>query len=162
MNQTGIAKVGIDDFANKLIGKIDSIELPNLGMNVKAGQPLFTVKQGNRTISFNSPVTGKVSQINTLLERNLSALSVTPYERNWFCALDAENFDVEIKELQIGKSAVAFFQEDIEHFNTLLKDLIRTEKKEGEYVEEGQLYIGQLEKLNDVNWEKIVAEFFRK
>lgn len=162
MNQEGIAKIGIDDFANKLIGKIDSIELPNLGMNVKAGQPLFTVRQGNRTISFNSPVSGKVSQINTLLERNLSALNVTPYERNWVCALDAENLDIEIKELQIGKSAVAFYQEDIEHFNILLKDLIRTEKKEGEYVEEGQLYIGQLEKLNDVNWEKVVADFFRR
>ena len=162
MNQEGIAKVGIDDFAKKLIGKIDSIELPNLGMNVKAGQPLFTIKQGNRSVSFNSPISGKVSQINTLLERNLSALNVTPYERNWVCSIDAEQLDVEIKELHIGKSAVSFYQEDIEHFNSIMKDLIKTEKKEGEYVEEGQLYIGQLELLNDVNWEKVVAEFFRK
>lgn len=162
MNQEGIAKIGIDDFANKLIGKIDAIELPNLGMNIKVGQPLFTVKQGTRSVSFLSPVSGKVSQINTLLERNLSALNVTPYERNWVCALDAENLDVEIKELQIGKSAVTFYQEDIERFNSLMKDLVKTEKTEGEYVEESQLYIGQLEKLNDVNWEKIVAEFFRR
>ena len=162
MNQEGIAKIGIDDFANKLIGKIDAIELPNLGMNIKVGQPLFTVKQGTRSVSFLSPVSGKVSQINTLLERNLSVLNVTPYERNWVCALDAENLDVEIKELQIGKSAVTFYQEDIERFNSLMKDLVKTEKTEGEYVEESQLYIGQLEKLTDVNWEKMVAEFFRR
>ena len=89
-------------------------------------------------------------------------LNVTPYERNWVCALDAENLDVEIKELQIGKSAVTFYQEDIERFNSLMKDLVKTEKTEGEYVEESQLYIGQLEKLTDVNWEKMVAEFFRR
>lgn len=160
MNQEGIAKVGIDDFAKKLIGGISSVELPNLGMNVKAGQPLFTVKQGNRSVSFNSPVSGKVSQVNTILKDNLGSLEVTPYERNWVCALDTENIDNEIKSMNIGKSAVSFFQEDLEKFKSLMKDILKSEKKEGEYVEEGQMYIGQLEKLNDVNWQKVIAEFF--
>jgi DNA-binding response OmpR family regulator len=159
MNQEGIAKVGIDDFAKKLVGKISSVELPNLGMNVKAGQPIFTIKQGNRTITFNSPVTGKVSQVNTLLKDNIDALDVTPYERNWVCALDAENLDNEIKEMHIGKSAVAFFQEDIEKFKTLFMDILKSEKKSDEYLEEG-LFVGQLEKLSDVNWNKVIAEFF--
>lgn len=159
MNQEGIAKVGVDDFAKKLIGKVTAIELPNLGMNVKAGQPLFTVRQGNRTVTFNSPVSGKVSQVNTLLKDNVNALDVTPYERNWVCALDAENLDIEIKEMKIGKSAVAFFQEDIEKFKTLFTDLLKSEKKSDEYLEEG-LFVGQLEKLSDVNWNKIIAEFF--
>ena len=159
MNQEGIAKVGIDDFAKKLIGKVSALELPNLGMNVKAGQPLFTIKQGNKTITFNSPVSGKVSQINTLLKENIAALDVTPYERNWVCALDAENLDSEIKVMSIGKSAVSFFQEDIEKFRTLFIEILKSEKKGEEYLEEG-LFIGQLEKLSDVNWNKIVAEFF--
>jgi CheY-like chemotaxis protein len=160
INQDGITKIGIDDFANKLIGKVDAIELPNLGMNVKAGQPLFTVKQGNRSVTFNSSVTGKVSQINTLLKENLGVLEITPYEKNWICALDTDKIDDEIKMMSIGKSAVALFQEDIEKFKVLMKDLQKSEKREGEYLEEGQLYVGQLEKLNDVNWQKIVAEFF--
>lgn len=159
MNQDGIAKVGIDDFAKKLIGRVDSIELPNLGMNVKAGQPLFTVKQGNRIVTFNAPVSGKVSQINTLLKDNIEALDVTPYERNWVCALDAENLDNEIKEMSIGKSAVSFFQDDIEKFKTMFTELLKSEKKSDEYFEDG-LFIGQLEKLSDVNWNKVIAEFF--
>jgi glycine cleavage system H lipoate-binding protein len=162
MNQEGMAKVGIDDFAKKLLGKIEVIDLPNLGMNVKAGQPLFTVRQGNRKVVFNSPVTGIVKSINTLLKENLESLDVTPYERNWFCAIDAENIDNEIKQLHIGKSAVSFYQRDIEHFKSVMKELVNTERKNGEYVDENQLYIGQLAKLNDVNWEKIVSEFFRR
>ncbi|MDI6766140.1 MAG: glycine cleavage system protein H [Bacteroidota bacterium] len=160
INQEGIAKVGIDDFAKKLIGKIDSIELPNLGMNVKAGQPLFTVKQGGRSVAFNSPITGKVSQINTLLQGNLVSLELTSYERNWICALDTDMIDDEIKGMCIGKSAVTLFQNDIEKCKILLKDLLKSEKREGEYMEEGQIYIGQLEGLSDINWQKVVAEFF--
>ncbi|MBK7630906.1 MAG: response regulator [Ignavibacteriales bacterium] len=159
MNQAGMAKIGIDDFAKKLIGRVYSVELPNLGMNVNAGQPLFTIKQGNRSITFNSPVSGKVSQINTILKDNIDALDVTPYERNWVCALDAENLDNEIKEMHIGKSAVAFFQEEIGKFKNIFTDIMKSEKKSDEYIEEG-LFIGQLEKLNDVNWNKIIAEFF--
>ena len=159
MNQAGIAKIGIDDFAKKLIGKVTVIELPNLGMNIKSGQPLFTIKQGNRSVTFNSPVSGKVSQINTLLKENTEALDITPYERNWVCALDAEYLDNEIKEMNIGKSAVSFFQEDIEKFKNLFTDLLKSEKKSDEYLDEG-LFVGQLEKLSDVNWNKIIAEFF--
>jgi CheY-like chemotaxis protein len=160
MNQEGTVKIGIDDFAKKLIGRVHSIELPNLGMNVKAGQPLFTIKQGNRNVTFHSPVSGKVSQVNTYLKENLDALDVTPYERNWICAFDADNIDNEIKGMSIGKSAVAMFQEDIEKLRMLMKDLLKSEKREGEYVEEDQIYIGQFEKLSDSNWQKVVAEFF--
>mgnify|MGYP001435454849 CR=1 FL=1 len=160
INQEGITKIGIDDFAKKIIGKIDSIELPNLGMNVRAGQPLFTVKQGNRSVSFNSPITGKVSQVNTPLQKNLIALELTSYYSHWICALDTDMIDDEIKGMSIGKSAVLLFQNDIEKCKTLLIDLIKSEKREGEYVGEGQIYIGQLEELSDANWKKVVAEFF--
>ena len=36
---------------------------------------------------------------------------------------------------------------------------MKSEKKGMNIVEDG-LFIGQLEKLNDVNWNKIIAEFF--
>jgi CheY-like chemotaxis protein len=162
INQEGITKIGIDDFAKKLIGKIDSIELPNLGMNVKAGQPLFTVKQGGRIVAFNSPITGKVSQVNTVLLKNLVALEMTPYERNWICALDTDKIDDEIIGMSIGKSAVALFQDDIEKCKNLMTDLLKSEKHEGEYIGEGQIYIGLLEELSDMSWEKVVTEFFRR
>jgi CheY-like chemotaxis protein/glycine cleavage system H lipoate-binding protein len=162
IDQEGIARIGIDDFAKKIIGKIDAIEFPNLGMQVKKGQPLFTIRQGNRSVSFNSPITGKVSQINTLLKGNLSTLEVTPYDRNWVCALDTENIDEEIKEMYIGKSAITFYQNDIEKCKVLIKDLLKSEKPEGEYVAEDQIYMGQIEELSDVNWQKVVSEFFIK
>ncbi len=162
LNQEGMAKVGMDDFAKKLIGKVDIVDFPNLGMNVKAGQPLFTIRQGNKKVSFNSPVSGIVKSINTILREDLEPLDITPYERNWFCAIDTDNIDNEIKELHIGKSAVTLYQKDIEHFKSVMKEIVKAEKKGDEYVNENELYIGQLEKLSDINWEKIVSEFFRR
>ncbi|MDO8548975.1 MAG: response regulator [Ignavibacteria bacterium] len=160
MEQDGNARVGIDDFAKKLIGKIDSIEFPNLGMVVKSGQPLFTIKQGNKTITFNSPVSGKVIKINKPLQYDVELLNVTPYDSNWVCIIDAEDLDTELKNLKIGKTAVSFYQDDIEHFIDLRKKSLKP-IKEGEY-ESGEIYFGELEALDEPNWNKVSSEFFKR
>lgn len=160
MEQDGNAKVGIDDFAKKLIGKIDSIEFPNLGMVVKTGQALFTIKQGNKTITFNSPVGGKVIKINKPLQYDVELLNVTPYDSNWICIIDAEDLDTELKNLKIGKTAVSLYQDDIEHFVDLRKKTLKP-VKEGEY-ENSEIYVGELEGLDEPNWNRVSIELFKK
>lgn len=162
MEQDGSAKVGIDDFAKKLIGKIDDIEFPNLGMNVKTGQPLFTVKQNNKSITFSSPVSGQVSSVNLLLKEDLETLDATPYDRNWFCVIDADNMDSEITNLKIGKAAVSFFQEDIEKFRATISKYLSKNDVENSAKHTDDLYIGVLENLEDGDWDKMTEEFFKR
>jgi len=161
VNEEGVAKIGIDDFAKKLIGKIDAIEFPNLGMIVKKNQPLFTIKQGARSITFKSPVSGKVKEINKPLSNDLESLDYTPYERNWVCSIDAEELDTEIRQLKIGKAAVAFYEEDIERLQGLKKK-IKTDKEDDEYKSGDSLYIGEMEKTDDVTWKRYSEDFFEK
>ncbi len=162
MSEDGNVKVGLDDFAKKLIGKINDVELPNLGMKISSGQPLFTVKQGSRTITFNSPVSGQVSQINTLLKNNPEALDVTAYENNWVCVIDADDLDSEIQRLKIGKAAVTFYQEEIEKAKAIVKKIEPGSKSKSGADENGELHVGELETLDDFGWEKLTSEFFRK
>ena len=154
LEQDGTVKIGIDDFAKKLIGKIDALELPNLGMEIKAGQPLFTIKQGQRSITFNAPISGKIIRVNTVLTTNLEALDISPYNTNWICVVDSNNFDEEMKSLTIGNSAVTFYQNELDKFIELRKS---TGKSEDE-----QLYIGEFEKFSDSDWERMSATFFKK
>ncbi len=154
LDQEGSAKIGIDDFAKKLIGKIDSLELPNLGMNIKAGQPLFTIKQGQKSVTFNAPVSGKITRINTVLNNNLEALDLNPYDINWLCIVDTDNIDEELKNLNIGKIAVTFYQNELDRFMQLRKDT-------GDKNEE-LLHIGEFENLSGTDWEKMCTEFFKK
>lgn len=157
VNQDGSVKIGIDDFAKKLIGKIDGIEFPNLGMNITKGQPLFSLKQSKKSIQFLSPVSGLVKSVNHDLAENLDALDFTPYDKNWICVVDADKLDTELQELKIGKSAVSFYQEEIEKYMSKINEIL---KKEGETKKE--IYWGQLEKLEEKNWYLITSEFFRK
>jgi CheY-like chemotaxis protein len=160
VNEDGTAKVGLDDFAKKIIGKIDSIGLPNLGMIVKKGQVLFNVNQGQRTISFKSPVSGKVKEINKFINQELDSLNFTPYDMNWVCEIDTDELDSELPGLKIGKSAVSFYQEDIERLQVLKKKTQTS--KDAELEPEGVIFSGEMEKLDDISWKRFAEEFFEK
>jgi CheY-like chemotaxis protein/glycine cleavage system H lipoate-binding protein len=160
MAQDGSVKVGVDDFAKKLIGPVDAIDFPSIGMTVKAGQPLFGLRRKNRRVQFNSPVSGRVIKTNALLGDDCEALEMTPYQKNWVCVIDADNLDVEVPKLKIGKSAVAMFQEDIDRFRGVMKDMSKDAPDDAGL--DDVLYRGELEQLDDAQSERIVKEFFAR
>lgn len=162
LDPDGKVYVGIDDFAKKIIGPIDSVELPNLGMEVKKGQHLFSVKQGTRSIPFNSPVSGKVESINKALLNDLERLESTPYYKNWFCRIDASQLEEELKELKIGQNAVELYNEDIDRLQNYVKQYVKSTKDEKEVPANGELYLGELAQLKDKDLNVILNEFFKR
>jgi len=153
--EDGTAKIGLDDFAKKLLGSVDSVNFPSVGVNVTAGQPLFRVNQGHRKMQFNAPLSGKVVEINENLRKDFSRLEQKSYGQNWICVIEGNNLDAELPRLKIGKSAVTFFQEDLDRFQTFLQ------KAKGHEVSDPEsLFIGVIEKLDDARWETAMKEFF--
>jgi glycine cleavage system H lipoate-binding protein len=155
--EDGTAKLGVDDFARKLLGRVDAIALPEVGLSVKAGQALFSVSQGNRHAQFHAPLSGKVASVNRELRRDPGMFKDYPYGKNWICVVTAEDLDAELPKLKIGKSAVTFFQEEIERFRAFLQKL-----SGDEIPDPATFCIGALEKLDDAHWEAAVSEFFAR
>jgi CheY-like chemotaxis protein/glycine cleavage system H lipoate-binding protein len=153
--EDGTAKIGIDDFARKLLGHVDGIGFPAVGMKVKAGQPLFSVNQGNRKAQFNAPLSGTVQKINEHLQRDSRLLDEMPYGENWVCVIDGDGLDEELPALKIGNSAITFFQEDIERFKAFVRD-----DRADEDLDPAALYTGAIGKMDDMHWDRAVKEFF--
>ena len=120
------------------------------------GQPLFRVRQKQRSVQFHAPAGGRVVKINRALGEDLEALEMTPYHKNWVCEIEADNLDVDVPALKIGRSAVALFQEDIDRFRSALKGLPGSGSRL-----DGELSVGELGQLGDAQRETLVREFFR-
>jgi len=162
LDQEGTLKIGIDDFAKKLIGTIDDFEFPNLGMQVKKGQPLFSIKQGRRRIPFNSPISGRIAKVNSDIIDDLESFDYSPYDKNWICLIDADDLDTELTQLKIGKSAVALYQDDLDKCKSLGEKYFKNNKDEKSKTGQEKLCLGQFEKLEDKDFEKVINEFFRR
>ncbi len=65
-----LVRVGIDDFASKLIGKIESVSLPQRGTWVRQGQKIWSIVKDGKKVDMVSPIEGSVTDINEELVKN--------------------------------------------------------------------------------------------
>jgi CheY-like chemotaxis protein len=127
----GMVRVGIDDFTHKTIGRIDSVELPGKGRMVAKGDPLFSLLQGNLSLSVPSPVSGRVAGVNVELLDHPELIKLKPYELGWFCRIEPSKLNDDLKELKVGEDAVSWYREEVDRY-TEMKQKIAQEKGDDE------------------------------
>src|SRR6202140_3382099 len=59
-----LVRVGMDDFASKLTGTLESITLPQRGQWIRQGQKMCTVHRDGCSVDMVSPIEGTVSDLN--------------------------------------------------------------------------------------------------
>lgn len=150
----GLVRVGMDDFARKMIGRIHAIELPAKGSAVRRGDRLFSIRQGERTATFKSPVSGTVHSVNAELAHNVDWLEKQPYDRGWICSIKPEQLAAELENLKIGEKAVAWYEQEIERLRKLLTSENGNGQANATVPSIGQLVDGQLEEMDDRTWSK--------
>jgi glycine cleavage system H lipoate-binding protein len=129
----GTVRVGIDDFTRKTLGRIDSVELPGKGRMVTKGDPLFSLLQGNHSLSVPSPVSGKVIGVNFDLLDHPELIKLKPYELGWLCKIEPTKLTEDLKEMKIGDDAVSWYREEVERY-TQMKEKIAREKGDADAV----------------------------
>lgn len=121
VEMNGTARIGIDDFVRKIIRNIDGVELPKLNKNVKRGESLFSIKHNSHTIDIRSPISGKVTLLNTEHVEHPEWIASKPFELSWMCCLDPSNLSEELPDLKIGADTINWYKEEIERYNQIVK-----------------------------------------
>lgn len=76
-------EVGITDFAQKQLGDVVFVELPNVGDRFEATDSLGTIESVKTVSELYSPVTGEVVEINEELTGSPENVNVAPYREGW-------------------------------------------------------------------------------
>lgn len=79
----GIVRVGLDDFAQRLLGPIDRIALPRVRSRVRRGQKIWQAHVNGHAFRLPSPVEGSIVRINPALQDNSGLLNQDPYGKGW-------------------------------------------------------------------------------
>jgi len=100
-----LVRVGIDDFASKLIGKIDSITLPQRGRWVRQGQKIWTILRDGKSVDMVSPIEGTVSDVNEAVAKNPDLACKDPYGDGWLVTVQAPDSKINFRNLLGGSLA---------------------------------------------------------
>ena len=79
----GVATIGITDYAQKELGDVVFVELPEVGDEVIEGESFGTIEAVKTVSDLYSPVNGKVEEINESLEDEPELVNKDPYSDGW-------------------------------------------------------------------------------
>jgi CheY-like chemotaxis protein len=154
----GLVRLGMDDFARKMIGRIEGVELPAKGMAIKKGDPLFRIKQGGRVAHFHAPVSGVVQEVNSELPQHVDWLQRQPYEKGWVCSVKPEHLSQDLDQLRIGDKAALWYESEITRLQQMLAPL-PADSSAAPVI--GSLVEGQLATVDDALWLKFSQGFLQ-
>jgi glycine cleavage system H protein len=87
----GKAVVGITDYAQGELGKITSIELPEVGDEIQQEDSFGSIEARKTVADLYAPLTGTVLELNEELLDNPALLNEDPYDSGWIMIISLDD-----------------------------------------------------------------------
>ncbi len=83
--------VGITDYAQKELGDVVFVELPEVGTTIEAMGTFGVVESVKAVSDLYAPVSGTIVEANTILEDQPELVNASPYGQGWMVVIEAAN-----------------------------------------------------------------------
>jgi glycine cleavage system H protein len=110
-----LARIGVTDYAQKQLGDVVYVELPEVDKVVKQAtesktkeMELGAVESIKAVSAIYSPLSGTVKETNQALQDRPELINTSPYEDGWVCVLEPSNLEAE-RESLLSSDAYAIF-----------------------------------------------------
>ncbi len=153
---TNLIRVGMDDFASKLTGTVDSITLPQRGMWVRQGQKVCTIHRDGTAVDMISPVEGTISDINPEVQKNPKLALNDPYGDGWLVTINAPDPKTSFKNLIGGPLARWWTEESASRLQRRMPMAFA-----GALAQDGGVAVENVAaEIPDQDWLPLAKEFF--
>ena len=83
--------VGITDYAQKELGDVVFVELPEVGTTIEAMGTFGVVESVKAVSDLYAPVSGTIVEANTILEDQPELVNASPYGQGWMVVIETAN-----------------------------------------------------------------------
>jgi glycine cleavage system H lipoate-binding protein len=150
----GRMRVGLDDFAMKLFGPVDSIELPLTGEALKFSDVGLAFERMGKQANALAPISGVVTAVNYAATKKPEVVRDEPYNEGWLMVLDPVAMKDNLKDLLYGEESTNWLH--AEH-----QRLIEMVSEVGLTYADGGVIEDVVGKVPDLSWNKLTQEFLR-
>ncbi len=106
----GVATVGITNYAQEQLGDVVYVELPQPDEEAKRGEPLGSVESVKAVADVNSPLSGRVIEVNIALDDAPEKINESPYDEGWLAKIELSD-RAEIRSLMSAQQYVQLLQQ---------------------------------------------------
>lgn len=102
--------VGITDYAQREMGEVVYVELPEVGSEVEQTETFGTVESVKAVSDLYAPVSGEVVEVNEALEDDPGLINTDAYGEGWMLVVEMSAPD-ELAELMSAEEYTTFVEE---------------------------------------------------
>ena len=109
-----IGTIGITDYAQKELGDVVFVELPQVGSELEAGDELGSIESVKAVSELFVPVTGTVVEVNEALADNPALVNTDPWGDGWMIRVRVSD-PTEIDELMTAEEYDEYIEKESAH-----------------------------------------------
>lgn len=150
-------RVGLDDFAARLVGKADVLVLPRRGQWIRQGQTFATLLREGKKAELVSPIEGEITDINEAAMKDASLPARDPYGEGWLMTVMSPDMKTNFRNLFTGALARQWMTEASDR----LRRRIPLMATAGAVAQDGGVALTNLSgQISDEKWAEVAHEFF--
>jgi glycine cleavage system H protein len=150
-----VVRVGADEFAAALAGKIEKIELPKPGQWIRQGQKVIALMRDGQKTEMVSPTEGEVMAVNAEVVENPALLRQDPYGKGWLLSVHVPDEENTSRNLVPKMLVGEWMREAVERLYARQPALAGAVAADG-----GRPAEDLLAALPGSNWADVTSEFF--
>lgn len=147
--------VGADDFAQRALGRLSGIQLPQLWTKVRQGQVYATLVHGEKSLPQASPISGMIVGINRKLEETPELVNASPLDQGWIVKIAPAKLSLELHNLLRGLVAERWEEAVRNHLVHWFSAPAQPALQDG-----GKIVEGVSDLLTIDEWRHFTEEFF--
>jgi len=150
-------RVGMDDFAARLVGRADGLLLPKRGQWIRQGQKFATLMKQGRKSELVSPIEGEVTDVNDAALSDTQLAGRDPYGEGWLITVMSPDMKINFRNLLDGTLVRGWMKDAADR----LRQRIPSMAAAGATAQDGGLALADLsDQIPQDKWDDVAHEFF--
>ncbi len=152
---SGLVRVGLDAFSQKILGPADEVQLPEIGKTYYQDHVCLALFREGRKASIEAPVDGIITSINPRARQSPGLIHGDPYGEGWLFTVQPTNLPQNLDQLFYGDSNVTWIEQEAQRLLFILSTTVGAALPMGGVILDD--VCGHYPRLT---WRRLAKEFF--
>jgi glycine cleavage system H lipoate-binding protein len=152
----GYIRVGLDDFALKVLGQADAFDLPLMGKELDQNRVGWGLKRKHNLADVLSPIDGVIMEVNSKVRENPKLANHEPYGEGWLFMVRTPDIKGTMKKLMVDQDSLTWMNGEVKNLETMIEEVAGPLAADGGYLAD-DIYGN----LPDLGWDNLTKKFLK-
>jgi glycine cleavage system H lipoate-binding protein len=152
----GYIRIGLDDFALKVLGQADALDLPLMGKELDQGVVGWGLKRKDNLADVRSPVGGVIVEVNAAVRENPGLANREPYGDGWLFMLRNPSIKKSVQPLMTNSDSLDWMNQEVDVLEKMIEDVEGPLAADGGYFQE-DIFAN----VPQLGWQNLTKKFLK-